>query len=457
VVVDVARPYMQHTTCSLQALPKLLTGATTIAAAETGSGKTLVYLLPILAKAWTALRPGLQGLVIAPSQELAVQICGVYDALHCKDAGPAAPAIRGIRLDAPKLQLASMVVGTPGSMLGLLESAFNDQDIATLLRSCSYLAFDEADLLLSASHRNNIESIVEHLQSLKTGQPVSRKSRAGKATFSLDHTALQCVAVAATLMDTGFVKPGSKSDMATASHWLHTHFRHAIYVSSSSFHQPSKLTDFTEVEVHTSALRKLVDHTVDTEQQNDQLSSLAQRAKFKALLQVLEGDPNLRLTASPASAEKHEPVTDLPHLSSLDEGMVHSAYFDKSSGESVVRMRSIDSDSFLDDDGADNPIAEDSAAPTASSILIFANDAGTVEHLAKDLEAHLGLRVGALHKDVPLLERSISVADWFAGDFCIMVATDLAARGLDTVNVRRSSNDSIYQRSQSNQHPFCCR
>ena len=57
-----------------QAIPVVLAGNDLIGCAETGTGKTAAFLLPILQKLAETRRPGVRALVLAPTRELALQI-----------------------------------------------------------------------------------------------------------------------------------------------------------------------------------------------------------------------------------------------------------------------------------------------------------------------------------------------------------------------------------------------
>ncbi len=66
--------YNKPTPIQLQAIPIVLSGRDVIGCAETGTGKTAAFLLPIIQRLSEKSRPGVRVLVLAPTRELALQI-----------------------------------------------------------------------------------------------------------------------------------------------------------------------------------------------------------------------------------------------------------------------------------------------------------------------------------------------------------------------------------------------
>src|SRR5215213_5256929 len=65
--------YTEPTPIQKQAIPVVLTGSDLIGCAETGTGKTAAFLLPIIQRLQERQRPGVRVLVLAPTRELASQ------------------------------------------------------------------------------------------------------------------------------------------------------------------------------------------------------------------------------------------------------------------------------------------------------------------------------------------------------------------------------------------------
>src|ERR687897_370693 len=74
--------YTEPTPIQEQAIPVVLSGQDLIGCAETGTGKTAAFLLPIIQKITDKPRPGVRVLVLAPTRELAMQIQKNYGELN---------------------------------------------------------------------------------------------------------------------------------------------------------------------------------------------------------------------------------------------------------------------------------------------------------------------------------------------------------------------------------------
>src|SRR5881396_1184773 len=74
--------YTEPTPIQRQAIPVILSGQDLIGCAETGTGKTAAFLLPIIQTLSERTRPGIRVLVLAPTRELALQIQKNYGELN---------------------------------------------------------------------------------------------------------------------------------------------------------------------------------------------------------------------------------------------------------------------------------------------------------------------------------------------------------------------------------------
>jgi len=102
-----------------QAIPPLRAGRDVIAQAQTGTGKTLAFLLPILEK----IKPqgaAAQALVIAPTRELAIQIARVAEPLGAELGIGTIVIYGGADIERQKEKLRrhpQLIIGTPGRLL----------------------------------------------------------------------------------------------------------------------------------------------------------------------------------------------------------------------------------------------------------------------------------------------------------------------------------------------------
>jgi len=138
------------------AIPVALAGRDVIGLAETGSGKTGAFGLPIMHKLLE--KPSrLFGVVLAPTRELAVQIHEVFDALGKAIGLRCVCIVGGVEVAQQSLALAKQphcVIATPGRLVDHLENTKGFH-----LRSCKCLVMDEADRMLSMDFEAELDAI----------------------------------------------------------------------------------------------------------------------------------------------------------------------------------------------------------------------------------------------------------------------------------------------------------
>jgi ATP-dependent RNA helicase RhlE len=142
------------------AIPQALEGKDVIATAQTGTGKTLAFLIPIIEKLSQEKTTGISALLLVPTRELAMQVVAQYDALRGKKAHPAALVVGGLpegrQLDAIR-RGAGIVVATPGRLEDYL-----DRKLVSLA-GVRTLVLDEADRMLDMGFLPAIRRIVGNL------------------------------------------------------------------------------------------------------------------------------------------------------------------------------------------------------------------------------------------------------------------------------------------------------
>ncbi|ARK31885.1 DEAD/DEAH box helicase [Halalkalibacter krulwichiae] len=127
-------------------IPEALEGQSLIARSQTGTGKTLAYLLPALTKIDVA-KKGLQVIVLAPTQELAMQVVDVAKSLTEKEPIIIGSYIGGANIkrqvEKLKKQKPQLAIGTPGRLLELIEMK------KLKLHEVQVVAVDEADRMMA--------------------------------------------------------------------------------------------------------------------------------------------------------------------------------------------------------------------------------------------------------------------------------------------------------------------
>nr|WP_245954865.1 DEAD/DEAH box helicase [Fontibacillus phaseoli] len=140
-----------------KAIPELLAGEDVIVQAQTGTGKTLAFLLPIMEKI-RADRPEAQALIITPTRELAIQITAEARKLAAAHEGMSVLAAYGgqdVERQLRKLQNGTqLVIGTPGRLLDHLRRG------SLTLGAVRMLVLDEADQMLHMGFLAEVEEII---------------------------------------------------------------------------------------------------------------------------------------------------------------------------------------------------------------------------------------------------------------------------------------------------------
>ncbi len=140
-----------------KSIPILMDGRDLVGQARTGSGKTLAFAAPMVEMCDPSVR-SVQGLVLAPTRELAIQIAEVTEAIASNRRLRVA-LLYGGRPQKQELNAlksgAHIVIGTPGRTLDHLRKGSLD------LRSVRLLVLDEADEMLDKGFAQDVEAIID--------------------------------------------------------------------------------------------------------------------------------------------------------------------------------------------------------------------------------------------------------------------------------------------------------
>lgn len=167
--------YASPTPIQAQAIPAAKSGRDLIATAQTGTGKTAAFLLPVLDQLLARPGKGARALILTPTRELASQIHSVFRGLAAGTpfraslvigGAPMVPQIRALRES-------ELVVATPGRLMAHL------RDNGIKLPGIRTLVLDEADQMFDMGFFPEVKRILGHL-------PTSRQTLLFSATMPPD-------------------------------------------------------------------------------------------------------------------------------------------------------------------------------------------------------------------------------------------------------------------------------
>ncbi|MCG7536906.1 DEAD/DEAH box helicase [Pseudoalteromonas sp. OOF1S-7] len=167
-----ALDFTEPTAVQAQSIPVILAGHDLLACAQTGTGKTAAFMLPLMTQLIGQPGSGVRALILAPTRELAQQVAQHANAYAARtelvivclhggaNIGPQEKALR---------EGADIVVATPGRLLDhLIKGTLN-------LSAIEYLVFDEADRMLDMGFMGEIRRIMRKM-------PTSRQTLLFSAT-----------------------------------------------------------------------------------------------------------------------------------------------------------------------------------------------------------------------------------------------------------------------------------
>jgi ATP-dependent RNA helicase RhlE len=199
--------YTEATPIQIAALPAALAGDDLIATAQTGTGKTAVFVLPILQKLLTGPRNRARALIVTPTRELAEQI---HEAIRDLGTGTtlrsttiyggvgAAPQTKALRAGT------EILVACPGRLLDQISQG------NARLEGIEILVLDEADRMLDMGFLPDVKRILSHI-------PARRQTMLFSATFPPEIEQL----AARTLHDPKRIAIGISRPAHTVTHALY--------------------------------------------------------------------------------------------------------------------------------------------------------------------------------------------------------------------------------------------
>ena len=171
--------YTRPTPIQAEAIPAILSGRDVMGAAQTGTGKTAGFTLPILERLHKGRRPGhnqIKALVVTPTRELAAQVGANIESYARHLPIRSVVVFGGVKINPQMMKLrrgTDFLVATPGRLLDLY------QQNAVRFDSLEVLVLDEADRMLDMGFLPDIRKIMALL-------PRKRQNLLFSATFSND-------------------------------------------------------------------------------------------------------------------------------------------------------------------------------------------------------------------------------------------------------------------------------
>lgn len=167
--------FVQPTPVQSKAIPPALAGRDVVATAQTGTGKTLAFVLPLLESLMSGRRrPGVQAIILSPTRELALQIQETYVKL-AEGTGIRAACIVGGMNERPQLDAvkrgAQVLIATPGRLEDFLQRRLVQPFFNRIL------ILDEADRMLDMGFLPSIQRIIAAIPPQRQTMFFSQPSR----------------------------------------------------------------------------------------------------------------------------------------------------------------------------------------------------------------------------------------------------------------------------------------
>ncbi len=222
-----ASGYVTPTPIQAQAIPKIVKNKDVMGLAQTGTGKTAAFVLPILNRLMGKKNTCIRALIVAPTRELAEQIHQAIETLSCKTNLRSAAVYGGVGINPQikKLKCIDIVVACPGRLLDHISRR------TVNLSQLEVLVIDEADQMFDMGFFPDIRRILTHI-------PKNRQTLLFSATMPTEIRRL----AGDILRDPAIVQVGVTAPADTV--------RHALFPVASHLKTPLllKLLGNTEAE-----------------------------------------------------------------------------------------------------------------------------------------------------------------------------------------------------------------
>ncbi len=219
--------FVEPTPVQAAAIPPALAGQDVVATAQTGTGKTLAFVLPILhSLTREPLTAGVSTVILSPTRELAIQIHEVFAKMAIGTGVRAAVVVGGMSEQAQLLNIrkgAQVLIATPGRLSDFLNRRL------VRLGSVRHLVLDEADRMLDMGFLPTIEEIIGEM-------PTSRQTLFFSATIE-----------------------------TSVAHLIDKHVRNPVRVAIGSASKPVEQVDLHVYEIEQDRKLGLLEHMLRKE------------------------------------------------------------------------------------------------------------------------------------------------------------------------------------------------
>ncbi len=401
-----AAGFRAPTSIQMQAWPIALSGSDLIGLANTGSGKTLSFVLPalvhIVAQDHLQAGDGPVALVLAPTRELAVQIKAECDRFGASSGVSSTAVYGGVPKGPQQRDLQTgveLVVATPGRLLDFLDAGM------TNLRRATYLVLDEADRMLDLGFEPQLRRVMEQARR-------DRQTLMCSATWPREVERLAREWLHAPLMVTV-----DRADRLSANARVAQHF---------------KLCN-SEVEKHHALLSILGQLGAGN------CAGLLHDAPTTSQLRMLPPPPSSLPAAALPPPPSSSSLAGVPDGSGAGAGSVGAG----SAGAGGAGAGGAGAGGGVGSSGANTVAAGvDGAAAgegQVARVIIFCASKRGCEAARAELRRR-GISAEALHGDKSQQERDWVLQQFRQGSAPVLLATDVASRGLDVKDVRAVVN-----------------
>jgi len=306
-----AAGYLSPTPIQQQAIPPVLNGSDVMGLAQTGTGKTAAFALPILQRLSSGGKGYVRALVVAPTRELAEQIHEAFKSFGQQTGLTSITVYGGVGINPQIAKLkrgTEIVVACPGRLLDHIKQGTID------LSKLDVLVLDEADQMFDMGFFPDIRRILKHL-------PSKRQTLLFSATMpkEIRHLAHE------VLHDAVTVQVGTTAPAETVSHALYPvaqHLKTALLRELLKRNDTESVLIFTRTKHRAKRLGQQLDR--DGYRATSLQGNLSQNQRQKALDGFREG--TFQILVATDIAARGIDVSQVSHVVNYDIPSTPEAY-----------------------------------------------------------------------------------------------------------------------------------